>query len=310
MRPNPKHRQAFTLIELLVVIAIIASLVAILLPAVQQAREAARRSQCSNNLKQMGIAMHNYYDVHNRFPISQSWAVLNNTAGVNSISACWARSLLPFVEQSGIKDAYNDSLSHLDPVNRPLIGQSLALFKCPSSPAQAVVEMEVQSSFQWLGASTGEKINVGINEYACSSNAYIDGVYEHAMMPYNDYATKISEVTDGLSNTLHIVEVAGGRDTYDANHNVVAVNTSLHWRIWAGFSRLSLRGYSQDGLTQFGGNCVVNCNSSGANPYSFHPGGAMVLLGDGAGRFLGENIDLTTMQRLITRADGNPVGEF
>tara|TARA_R110002111_G_scaffold2705_4_gene17943 strand:+ start:32754 stop:33683 length:930 start_codon:yes stop_codon:yes gene_type:complete len=304
----PTRRRAFTLIELLVVIAIIAVLIALLLPAVQQAREAARRTQCKNNLKQMGIAMHSYYDAYTRFPISQSWSSLGPEY---AISACWARSLLPYLDQGNITGKYNDSLPHVDLANRPVIGESLPLFKCPSSPAPAVVEMTVDhSAFHYQGTTDGEKIKVGINEYACSSNTYIGGVSSHGLMPYNDYSTKISEVTDGLSNTFHVVEIAGGGTIYGADRQVLDTNNSLHWRVWSGFSRLSLRGYSYDGVTAYGGNCTVNCNSGGSNPFSFHVGGAQVLLGDGSCRFVSENIDYETINRLVTRDDGEPVGEY
>jgi prepilin-type N-terminal cleavage/methylation domain-containing protein len=300
-----RKRIGFTLIELLVVIAIIAILIALLLPAVQQAREAARRSQCQNNLKQMGLAMHNYVDVYSRLPISQSWAILGPP---NQISACWARSLLPYVDQGTITAKFNDGFSHVDPINRDLLGTSLPLFKCPSSPAAPVVEMTAGSD--WIGATAGEKIKVGINEYACASNTSVNGVSTTGIMPYNGFSTKLAEVTDGLSNTMHVAEVAGGGVIYNAARQVHAQNTSLHWRIWAGFSRISLRGYSYDGLVQHGGNCVVNCNSDGANPYSFHVGGAQILLGDGSCRFMSQNIALSTVTNLVTRNDGNPVGEF
>ncbi|UUO08818.1 DUF1559 domain-containing protein [Blastopirellula sp. J2-11] len=300
------RRVGFTLVELLVVIAIIGILIGLLLPAVQQARESARRMHCMNNLKQMGLAMHNYCNTYGSFPISQSWSQLGPEY---AISACWGRGLLPFLEQSNISDSYNDKLSHLHADNRPVIGESLSLFKCPSSPAPAVVEMEIDhASFHYADTVDGEKIKLGVTEYGCSSNANVDGVYELGLMPYNDYSTKIAEVTDGLSNTIHVAEIAGGATTYDASHKVIGENlTSLHWRVWSGFSRLSLRGFSLDGLTQFGGNCVINCNSGGSNPYSFHPGGAQVLFGDGSARLLAASLDIVTMQRLVMKSDGQVI---
>jgi len=274
--------------------------------SVQQAREAARRTQCKNNLKQMGLAMHNYLDVYKRLPISQSWS--NRPEG-SAISACWARSLLPYVDQANITNSYNDSLPHLDPANRDAISRSLPLYKCPSSPAGDVIEFTVDSG--WAGASSGEKIKIGVNEYACSANSQVTGLGGMGSMTYHDpLSVKISDITDGLSNTLLVVEISGGEFTYNTKREVVSTNTSVHWKVWPGFSRLSLRGYSRDGAVQHGGNCVVNCNSDGANPFSFHVGGAQVLLGDGSCRFLSENLDLTTMVRLVIRDDGQPLGEF
>ena len=117
-------------------------------------------------------------------------------------------------------------------------------------------------------------------------------------------------MTDGLSNTLHIVEQAGGDKTYNKQGQVIANDNNLHFRSWAGFNRLSMRGFSSNGLTQYGGNCVINCTSNGSNLYSFHIGGAHALLGDGSVRFLSENLDRLTAENLVTRNDGNPVGEF
>ncbi|QDU64368.1 Type II secretion system protein G precursor [Planctomycetes bacterium Pan216] len=301
-----KRRHAFTLVELLVVIAIIGVLVAMLLPAVQQAREAARRMQCQSNLKQIGTAMHNYHDAYARFPISQSWGQLGPQY---EISACWARSLLPYVDQEQITSNYNDRVSHLHPDNRPLVGKSLGVFKCPSSTAPGVVDITVDhSSLPFVDTTDGETIPLGINEYACSSNVYDGTTSEHGLMPYNSYSTKIAEVTDGLSKTIHVVEITGGGGiAHDRARNVLSVTGTPHWGIWAGFNRLSLRGFSRDGVTQFGGNCVVNCNSGGSNPYSFHPGGAQILFGDGAVQFVDEQIDVGTMERLVKRADGERV---
>lgn len=304
-----KSRRGFTLIELLVVIAIIAVLIALLLPAVQQAREAARRTQCRNNLKQMGLAMHNYIDVHNRFPVSQSWLVMPATTQPNGISACWARSLLAFLDQTAIATQYNSSLSHVDVANRLLVAQPMAVFKCPSSPANPTMTLTVPAA-NWIG-SGGETMTFGINEYACSSFAFVDGVTLNGIMPFNNFSIKTAEVTDGLSNTMLVAEAAGGENYYDAQRRIYATNTtSPHWRIWAGFSRIYQQRYSNDGLTASAGNCVVNCNGSGTMPYAFHTGGAHILLGDGSVRFLGQNIDVTTMKWLVARDDGQVLGEF
>ena len=131
------RKRGFTLIELLVVIAIIAVLIALLLPAVQQAREAARRTQCKNNMKQFGLGLHNYHDVHNRFPLP---AVFNFGPGVGSgvggmeTSNVWSLSILPFLDQAPVYNIYNFNLSAYEPSNAAAVQAKLAAYICPSTP--------------------------------------------------------------------------------------------------------------------------------------------------------------------------------
>jgi prepilin-type N-terminal cleavage/methylation domain-containing protein len=131
------HRKGFTLIELLVVIAIIAVLVSLLLPAVQQAREAARRTQCKNNLKQIGLALHNYADTFSRFPLpSLMWGNLLGGGGVGGTqtSNVWSLAILPYMDQANVYNQYNFSRSAWDPANT-VAGQSkLPAYLCPSTP--------------------------------------------------------------------------------------------------------------------------------------------------------------------------------
>lgn len=304
-----KLRRGFTLIELLVVIAIIAVLIALLLPAVQQAREAARRSQCKNNLKQIGLAIHNYENTYTRLPICQFWAQQTPTATINTT---WSLGLLPYLDQASIANQWNYSLGFSQAPNLALAATPLAVFKCPSSVATPVFAWKTTTTY--TGLALGDVINLGINEYACVSADQTDSTNDRpGMFPYNaavNNSVKLSEVTDGLSNTMAISELAGGGANYNRKLQVIATVPPLNWRNWATFNRLALRGFSYDGLTQYGGNCVVNCSSNNGNMFSFHTGGAHATMGDGAVRFISENIDVTTISRLVKRADGEVMGEL
>ena len=133
-RHNRSGRRSpgFTLVELLVVIAIIGILIALLLPAVQAAREAARRAQCSNNMKQIGLAFHNYHDTYRTFPLPTNVSLLS-TGGLGT-SHSWSLSILPFIEQTSIYDTYNLNLSCWDPVNEAAVDTAIPGYVCPSTP--------------------------------------------------------------------------------------------------------------------------------------------------------------------------------
>lgn len=295
-------KRGFTLIELLVVIAIIAILIALLLPAVQQAREAARRSQCKNNLKQLGLAFHNYHDVHGVLPP----LVVENTYDTNGNKESWGWGafLLPYLDQAPLyNNAGIGSGSSLESQAGTNAQTILTTYRCPSD----------------IGPARGGQrnlVNAGGSNYA----AYV----HHAQAGYNSSddgcflrngRIGFRDVTDGLSNTALAGEV-----TYKLN------NVTINMKAWAGCAK----GDNGDCIDEIGitGRWPINDTTGGLDPNaealgSQHTGGAHILLGDGGVRFLSENIDFkrtaaasnstaadSTYEYLIARNDGQVIGEF
>ena len=320
-KSNNVSRAGFTLIELLVVIAIIAILVALLLPAVQQAREAARRSSCKNNLKQLGLALHNYHDVHRVFP--SGWIGANASGhhtGMDSPDLTgfnnglgWGTMLLPFLEQSPLYSQFNSTLPLTDAANTPHIDEVLAAFQCPSDPkpGTAAIEDEDTNSFTMgtsnymgvFGTRELHECEIGNGVTAteqCRSNGTL----------YHNSKVSIRDLTDGTTNTL----IIGERTTYYENLNTKA---DPFFGVWAG-----LVPNSEGSAERFLGHCEHNPNHAAQKDGSgnslgdagdfgsSHTGGSQFVLGDGSVRFISENIDNQTYQNLSIISDGNVIGEF
>lgn len=225
-------RRGFTLIELLVVIAIIAVLIALLLPAVQQAREAARRSQCKNNLKQMGLALHNYEGTHGSFPPSRFDPKtcigvpyvynpgVDCTSNSNQTSyISWTVMVLPYMDQAPMYARYNSNMPWWDNSNVPIVGQPLSVYTCPSTPTSP------RSDPAWGPALNGSAIWSAAGDYGSMNEikgAYYtgNGIPDISGTPATQgvlvkaLPAKIRDVLDGMSNTIMVVETAGKPDVY------------------------------------------------------------------------------------------------
>jgi len=323
------HRRGFTLIELLVVIAIIAILIALLLPAVQQAREAARRSQCKNNLKQIGLALHNYYETNRRLPVS--FVVdYSSPGGEWSIHA----RILPYVDQANLYIQANLSLPYDDATNAGIATQRIPSYLCPSEPQDF---KRTDSS----GKAIHHPINYGFNGggWFFWNNAN-GGTGNGVFMPNRSYG--LSAITDGTSNTLAFSEVKAFNPYLRDGSAATATPPDAAGISALGGSFKKNSGHTEwvDGrvhqtgfTTVFGPNAVVPHSNSGqqfdvdytscreekscsgptyaaVTSRSHHTGIVQSLLMDGSARAISENIDLQVWKDLGSRNDGNSVGDF
>ncbi len=307
----------FTLIELLVVIAIIAVLVGLLLPAVQKVREAANRLKCQNNLKQIGLAMHNYHDAQGSLPSNvRPWAV-----GV--VRVRWTTFLLPYYEQDNLRRAYDLTKNWSDPANLSVTSQRIKVLECPSSPNPERLDGAPENN--WVGTvATGDYAGIYGIDPRLLTLGLVDKVADGVASRIQ--AVKLADIPDGLSNTVHITESAGKPSLWQAGKKIADATATdrVNGGAW---SRPAsevplLTGSSTDGAT-LPGPCAINCtngeNILGQYPhpyfgvdgtgqvYGFHTGGVNALFGDGSVHFINQSIDIRVFARLVTRNGGEAV---
>ena len=303
-------RSAFTLVELLVVIAIIGILVGLLLPAVQAAREAARRMQCSNALKQLGLACHNYESTHKVFPTGQIFS--NQGVASRGPGWSWTALILPFVEQGNIHAAFDFKAHMQNPAspNPTLVATRNPMFECPSAATIPAAGVKAD------GLTWGPTSYVGVAGAFASSFDHTDALKRDGMF-LRDIGIKFGDISDGTSNTLLVGEtlhyngvVAGMAATWDPNlYGRAKANWDAHATLHA--ARIALQRI----------NPSVNAGQVTLREAfaSYHTGGAQFAYADGSVHFLSENIDhnatthtqwgnrtkeLGTYQRLAHRRDG------
>ncbi len=286
-------RRGFTLVELLVVIAIIGILVGLLLPAVQAAREAARRMQCSNNLKQLGLASHNYHDVHKSFPIGHHF---RGTYANTGLAYGWGFGLLPFIEQGNLYNQFNTAwpVMNLANSNNGLLAATpQASFSCPSdtkppqrddpvntpSTPTVIIKNSGTSSYQGAGGAY-----TGWNGTGAANATRYNGVFERDTRG----AMGIRDMTDGTSNTIIIAEARWGMDPAGENRGRIYGASDNILRTQGSTNALMVCGEYAMNFTYAEGNGQPHRTAG-----SFHTGGAQFAFGDGSVHFLSENIDHT-----------------
>ena len=336
-------KKGFTLVELLVVIAIIGILVGLLLPAVQAAREAARRMQCSNNLKQMGLALHNYHSTHNVLPPCKvgNGQVVNTATLVKYIlnTTGWVL-LLPSLEQQPAYNKYSfDNCSSsakqsgagsstapvlgVDTVNEPIYSARYSFLECPSHADAG----ELRSNAPGTNDPYSMR-NARRTSYFFSTAQYDDGTspYNNLLARRlqgmgafgNDGAARFEDMGDGTSNVLAIGESVGGKRKVDPNWGPWGLNgtrTCCHGRVFSSFNNTTLSPTPlQVNATDARDNHINNAYNNDAQRRHFawsfssqHTGGAQFVFGDGSVRFLPETMEYLTLYRLACIYDGETV---
>ena len=291
-------RHGFTLVELLVVLAIIAILVGLLLPAVQAAREAARRVQCKNNLHQIGLALHNYHGVFRRFPPQRT---RNGFHG-------WAIFTLPYIENQNLREAYRMNYRWSAPQNAEAVYAMVPTFQCPTSRLSGTSRTHIANG-RWaasndyapLGAVSARLATAGLIR---PRSSYIGLMRGWTRIGFRD-------AFDGLSQTILFAEdttrpnyyIAGKRlgppTSPSSGGNFGVANGVVKGAAWADSrNAIPMHGFTHDGKSS-PGPCPINCTNNN-EMYSFHSGGVHCVLADGAVRFLSQTIDIDTMASLIT----------
>lgn len=321
---RPRSIRGFTLIELLVVIAIIAILIGLLLPAVQKVREAAARMQCSNNLKQLGLAFHNFHDTHNFLPPARLTGPAPQFGITTQADHSFGVFVLPYFEQDNLYKMYNfNEDSRATPTNgfpntknHLVVSTRLKIMECPSTPQQKPY-LNTNGTF-------------GFTNYTFAPGDYgpLSGVrpaLQPAFIntPGGDFRGiidiypalwSLTQIPDGSSNTIMLAEDAGRPNVYRAGKLDPVASAEpysgsgphANGAGWANpLNQWAIDGFDFTGTVR-GGGCFLNCLNDDET-YSFHTGGCNFLLGDGSVRFIRQTISTFTMSALVTRAGGEVI---
>ena len=323
---GPHSRRGFTLVELLVVIAIIGILVSLLLPAVQSAREAARRTQCSNNLKQIGVALHNYHDTHMSFPPGGLHHSGTGQSGSSTSWRCsWLLLLLPMLEQQALYNEYDFNIRARDGgPNVAVVGTYINTLICPSAGRRTDLD-------RWEMALGVKPLFAKGNYAACFSagSAYAQGAFRGDRMHIDraafnaawHYGANFAEITDGTSNTVVCAEILNSASSNDdrgawaypsgsffsgGNHSDIGLDVRLPPNGNALDDRRKDKpSFCNAPATDKNLRCSANTSRSNVAARSMHPGGVHALQGDASVRFVTNEIDLNAWVHMLCIHDAD-----
>ncbi|QDV75728.1 DUF1559 domain-containing protein [Botrimarina mediterranea] len=321
-------RRGFTLVELLVVIAIIGILVALLLPAVQAARESARRAQCINGLKQLALAVHLHHDAKNAVPVSARPVGLTTAPRIAAMT-----HLLFYLEEGNVRNTFDldKNWGHID--NRPAVNTVISVLNCPSTPESPNRLDGLPEVNPWtpeVGVPTDYSPTVWVDKRLLEADLVdrtnnADGLAndEPGIMEYNNPKSSFRNVTDGLSKTVLLAESAGRPYLYRKGKKISSdlVQARVNGGGWCRpASDILVVGVAADGTAQVGPRAINATNGfdiveSGyphpvqstfgtSQTYAFHPSIANHAMGDGSVRSLNEDLDIRQYARLVSRAGG------
>jgi prepilin-type N-terminal cleavage/methylation domain-containing protein/prepilin-type processing-associated H-X9-DG protein len=307
-----RRRRGYTLIELLVVIGIIGVLIGLLLPAVQKVRQSANRLACTNHLKQLALALHNYHDTYSKFPPGSVKGPLLE-AGITQpdVNHGWAMFILPFIEEGNLLTQYDLNKPASGSENQEVRKTQLEIMQCPSAP-------ERNRFATSLGPYSGGR-KAACGDYAPTfgvdpdyipilvANNLIERPDDYRGVLVREQMTTMAAITDGKSNTILLTEVAGRPRLWQAGKP--GPDQAVLGGAWgAPVNGFLVRGSNYDGTGDWGP-CAINCTND-HEVYSFHPGGANAVFADGHVQFLSKGKSIRTLAALVTRAGGEVAGDY
>lgn len=313
-------RGGFSLVELLAAMAIIGVLASLVIPAVQQAREAARRTQCRNNLRQLGIALHNYHDAHRRFPPGAVRVPFDS--GNPRYRMPFVAMLLPYIEQSAVSNRLDPRFSWWEAVNLPATRAPLPVWQCPSDPTASAQLQVPDETFGNYGVNWGPFHYLNLDGDAPGDNE--PGGSVSVASPFGlNFGAAVEQIRDGSSHTLAMMEIlkgiaVGGNDRRgriwndDSNTYQVSTRTGPNSaaRDWCQTATCTHTPQHNLPYEPPPGAVGSGRGQSSIASRSRHAGGVHVLLCDGSARWISENVNPGVWQALSTMFNGETVGEY